>query len=196
MAGSTALYRYYDDKGVLLYVGISIHPIKRLEEHQKNGEEVWTSDISTVKISRFKTKRKALSEEGRTIRAERPKYNINHGKITCSTRKRKTAFNDHIIVNVSPSSAKAANQALLADNVLYEIDDLVFLHSKNWTEYKRTSKEVKKKNIVSTKRIKLPVNNDIRFKLRSIINNVNKDLFFETVLTMYANNGYKTPTPE
>ncbi|WP_432003969.1 GIY-YIG nuclease family protein [Streptomyces sioyaensis] len=33
---STAVYRLFDSEGALLYVGISVSPERRFEEHSKN----------------------------------------------------------------------------------------------------------------------------------------------------------------
>lgn len=69
----TALYRHYDESGALLYVGISLNPIRRLQQHEKSA---WCDSIATIKIERFAHRREAIEAEERAIKAESPLHNI------------------------------------------------------------------------------------------------------------------------
>jgi hypothetical protein len=70
----TALYRHRDDRGVLLYVGISGSVVQRLDEHSKRSR--WHHLIRHVDVEHFKTRGAARAAEAEAIETERPIYNI------------------------------------------------------------------------------------------------------------------------
>lgn len=67
------LYRYYNDQGRLIYVGISIDPERRMKEHRGMHRQ-----IADVSIEAFPDRRSALAAELEAIRTEWPLYN-DHG---------------------------------------------------------------------------------------------------------------------
>ena len=71
----TALYRHYDDVGALLYVGVSLRPMMRLDEHMRSAE--WRGEIARVDLEWFPTTSDALAAEREAIGAEAPQKNIN-----------------------------------------------------------------------------------------------------------------------
>jgi len=68
----TALYRYWDARGQLLYVGVSKTPVARLEQHTTQS---WVGDIASITLKWFSIKQEALSAECRAIRTEHPLHN-------------------------------------------------------------------------------------------------------------------------
>jgi predicted GIY-YIG superfamily endonuclease len=72
-ASSTKLYRHFDAKGTLLYVGMSLNPFKRLGEHRHAH---WYESIDRVEIERFETRAEAAAAEREAIRREKPLHNI------------------------------------------------------------------------------------------------------------------------
>lgn len=68
----TTVYRHFDKRGVLLYVGISNDPKRRLAEHKNKR---WFRLIHKVTEKQFKTRGLALKEEERAIKSEDPIYN-------------------------------------------------------------------------------------------------------------------------
>lgn len=72
MSERTALYRFYDADGVLLYVGISAEPHGRRDQHR---DQTWWPEVATQVIECVDTREQAQHEELRAIRRERPKYN-------------------------------------------------------------------------------------------------------------------------
>jgi hypothetical protein len=74
MSALTKLYRHFDAADTLLYVGISLYPIARLQVH--NGASHWASQIATVRIVPFPTRSEAEAAEQHAIRAENPLYNV------------------------------------------------------------------------------------------------------------------------
>jgi len=71
----THLYRHFDAEGNLLYVGISLSAVARLEEHKAQSKE-WFNSIAKVTIERFPTRKLALKAELRAINEENPRYNV------------------------------------------------------------------------------------------------------------------------
>lgn len=70
------LYRHFDKDGNLLYVGVSISAITRLEAHKQKAHWFWS--ISRVEFQTFKTRQESLAAEKAAIQTERPFFNIVH----------------------------------------------------------------------------------------------------------------------
>lgn len=79
---STALYRYYNLKDELIYVGISNNPVNRASEHKR--EKTWFTEIRRITVDWFDRRESALEAEKTAIQKYSPKYNIvhNHNKPT------------------------------------------------------------------------------------------------------------------
>jgi hypothetical protein len=73
----TALYRYFDVNGDLLYIGISINPDGRLQAHRDNHEP-WVPAVASRTIEWLDSRPLALKAEEEAIKAERPRYNEKH----------------------------------------------------------------------------------------------------------------------
>lgn len=69
----TALYRHYDEDGVLLYVGITNSAVARINQHMKTAR--WANDIRRVDIEWFETRADAIDAEDAAILAEHPIFN-------------------------------------------------------------------------------------------------------------------------
>jgi excinuclease UvrABC nuclease subunit len=75
MVGSKcALYRHFDVKGTLLYVGISLRPFSRFKEH--NTHSGWADQIANMTIEHFPTRMEAMAAEIKAVQEENPLYNI------------------------------------------------------------------------------------------------------------------------
>lgn len=72
----TALYRYYDRHGLLLYVGITGRGVRRNAEHNKNAE--WWPLVASQEVEHFDTRDLALSAEKSAIERLRPPFNQQH----------------------------------------------------------------------------------------------------------------------
>lgn len=71
---STTLYRCFDADDVLLYVGISIHPTKRLQQHHRDS--AWWHQVAKVTFVHGQPRPAALAAEAEAIRTEHPRFNI------------------------------------------------------------------------------------------------------------------------
>lgn len=72
----TALYRLRDKAGELLYVGITDNPERRWKDHEK--DKAWWPQVAARSVEWLPTRDLALSAEAKTIRAERPRHNLQH----------------------------------------------------------------------------------------------------------------------
>jgi hypothetical protein len=72
------LYRYWDDKGALLYVGISLNAAARASQHAK--DKTWWPEVARITIQHLGPVDRAEAEsiEAAAITVENPKYNIRH----------------------------------------------------------------------------------------------------------------------
>lgn len=75
---SANLYRLFDQKHQLLYVGISASAIARLSQHM--SDKSWAADIAHVSVEHFETRTEAAEAEREAIRIERPRYNVAHNR--------------------------------------------------------------------------------------------------------------------
>ena len=74
----TELYRYFNDKGSLLYVGISLSAVYRACQHKSVSH--WYKYATKIDIQRFDSRGDALSAEREAIKKESPIYNLMHNK--------------------------------------------------------------------------------------------------------------------
>ena|GEM_PF-2337736 len=76
MSDRTALYRYFDADGKLLYVGISLSPVARQAQHRNTSS--WYSRIASMTVQWFDTRSEACESEKAAIATEKPERNIAH----------------------------------------------------------------------------------------------------------------------
>lgn len=72
----TAMYRMYDAEGELLYVGISVRPDKRVEQHARDKAWFRGGEVEAVEVEWFDSRLRALEAEAVTIWQENPRYNL------------------------------------------------------------------------------------------------------------------------
>lgn len=73
MTSATMLYRHFDAKRRLLYVGISVDALKRAEAH---GQKPWGHLIVKITVEHFATRAEAEAAEKAAIMAEAPRFNV------------------------------------------------------------------------------------------------------------------------
>jgi excinuclease UvrABC nuclease subunit len=71
----SAVYRYRDQAGTLLYIGASSWPVDRISQH------VWSRgasmrDVATIEVEWFDSREDARRAEIAAIKAEGPAWNI------------------------------------------------------------------------------------------------------------------------
>jgi len=70
------LYRHFDSKGRLLYIGVSMSALTRLQAHRSHSR--WFDNIARVEIESLPNRKAALLAEKRAIVEESPKFNVMH----------------------------------------------------------------------------------------------------------------------
>lgn len=73
---ATSVYRYYDENGVLLYVGITSRGIARNSEH--NTSKDWWKYVTAQEVEHYTTRRGAMARERELITSRRPPFNKQH----------------------------------------------------------------------------------------------------------------------
>jgi predicted GIY-YIG superfamily endonuclease len=76
--GKTILYRFYDSKGKLLYVGITNNFDRRLQQHL--ADKWWAPQIARTQKVLYPSRTAAQNAELRAIRSERPRHNVAHNQ--------------------------------------------------------------------------------------------------------------------
>lgn len=79
----TALYRFFDEDDVLLYVGITDRPGRRWEQHMR--EQPWWPTARSHTVRWHESREAADTAEREAIRDERPVYNIAHAAPSLAT---------------------------------------------------------------------------------------------------------------
>ncbi|MGW4834735.1 GIY-YIG nuclease family protein [Streptomyces globisporus] len=74
----TGLYRFRDEAGTLLYIGISGDPALRQTQHA--ADKPWWPLVMETTIEWFNNRDVALQHEAAAIRKERPTHNVQHNK--------------------------------------------------------------------------------------------------------------------
>jgi hypothetical protein len=75
---ATALYRFFDRQGQLLYLGITRRLRIRMTEHARDYAETWWPLVSSRTVSWYETRSQAWRTERDAIRTENPPYNVMH----------------------------------------------------------------------------------------------------------------------
>ena len=72
----TSLYRYYDDAGTMIYVGITSRGTVRNAEHAARME--WWPYVASQEVEHYSSRREASEREKGLIREFRPPFNKQH----------------------------------------------------------------------------------------------------------------------
>ncbi|MGH9004547.1 MAG: GIY-YIG nuclease family protein [Acidimicrobiia bacterium] len=83
-----ALYRFYDDAGSLLYIGITHNPGQRWAAHMRH--KPWWSEVATIRLEEHPDRASVLAAERAAIRSEGPRYNVvgrGRSSVAPSTRR-------------------------------------------------------------------------------------------------------------
>ncbi len=76
MATDCILYRFYNQAGDLLYIGMSTNMLMRLKSHRH--DQPWWGEAVEIKMERFATRDELAAAEITAIELERPRHNVAH----------------------------------------------------------------------------------------------------------------------
>lgn len=86
----TSVYTYFDEHGVLLYVGITKRRTQRQTEH--NGSKAWWKYVVRQEVDHYPTRERAARVEKALIKEFRPPFNIQHNPDHEALREAYTGF--------------------------------------------------------------------------------------------------------
>lgn len=72
------LYRLFDASDDLLYIGKTVAPSSRFQQHRETKS--WWRTVATIRLAYFNSAEELDREERYAIRSERPLHNIKHNK--------------------------------------------------------------------------------------------------------------------
>jgi predicted GIY-YIG superfamily endonuclease len=67
------LYRIYDARHGLLYVGITMSPVNRFRCHRNKS---WWSEVTSIELQHFSSRQALAAAEALAITSESPRFNI------------------------------------------------------------------------------------------------------------------------
>jgi hypothetical protein len=119
------LYRFYDEHGALLYIGMTGRaPFRRLLEHI--CDKPWAREMARWEVDprSFDTEAEVLAAERAAIRAEHPRYNVVHndrrrvhpdpatrrGRAGNRSRRQRRVFRVRRVLRVRPPRTKAGKR--------------------------------------------------------------------------------------
>jgi hypothetical protein len=82
------LYRFYDGRGRLLYIGIAVDFLNRWRKHRK---KIWWPLVARIEISSYPTRSAAMIAERSAIITEKPLHNEVHNRATRAQRQAEEA---------------------------------------------------------------------------------------------------------
>lgn len=94
------LYRFFDESGTLLYVGMTRDPERRMDQHRR--QKPWWPKAERIEMQHFTTLRELRDAEKRAIREEHPVHNIQMNMVRSTGIKfarAKAPFYWHVIVS-------------------------------------------------------------------------------------------------
>lgn len=74
----TTLYRLFDQKHQLLYVGIAWNPGERFKQH-RHGKP-WWSEVASAELAHYPSRALAMDAEVAAIKSEQPRHNVVHNR--------------------------------------------------------------------------------------------------------------------
>lgn len=77
-ATPTSVYKYYDEYGILIYVGITSRGAKRQSEHNK--DKSWWAHVASQTVEHFDSRGEALDHEEWLIVSHEPPFNTQHNR--------------------------------------------------------------------------------------------------------------------
>lgn len=94
----TSLYRHYDCRANILYIGISHNFSNRLDQHEQASE--WYDQIAWVKVEHYESREQALIAEKKAILDEKPPFNMIHnGNSTVRIKQKRAGITEDDIIN-------------------------------------------------------------------------------------------------
>lgn len=72
------LYRFFDARGNLLYIGLTVGAAQRFADHRRHKD--WWPLVARIDVEHFPDRPSVVTAERAAIETEWPRYNIVHGR--------------------------------------------------------------------------------------------------------------------
>ena len=105
------LYRHFNSKDELMYIGISISAAHRLSQHKTTS--AWIDDITKITIENFETREQVIEAETSSIKKEKPLYNVVHNKTVPEELKKSISAHNQAIIAKQNLVLRAVNFDLM-----------------------------------------------------------------------------------
>jgi predicted GIY-YIG superfamily endonuclease len=135
---STALYRFYDAAGRLLYVGVTGDPADRWARHA--AEKPWWPDVARHAVQWLPSREAALSAEAAAITVEAPLHNVAG---TPRQRVATTAFHSEEHESARHPAVAAVRAALRALERIEDAEERALVATALLREWPRLHGEVR-----------------------------------------------------
>lgn len=105
------LYRFFDAAGSLLYIGVTQNGAGRIQQH--NRDKDWWPQVATATFETYPDRDAVLRAEANAIRAERPRYNVQHnGRAKALTARQRRVRSDWVeLTRLEPTLLDLEQQA-------------------------------------------------------------------------------------
>lgn len=90
-----SLYRFFNDQGDLLYIGITADLMMRWNAH--HADKDWWRSVSYSTIQHFANRTTVFAAERAAILAEKPRYNVTHNRRSKATVSGSFALPDGLV---------------------------------------------------------------------------------------------------
>lgn len=145
---SHVLYRFLDRNGGLLYVGVTCNPPTRFKQHQVTKD--WWESVANIGIETFSSREELIEAERKTIKEEKPKFNIIHNSQASDSETPKvepppTAWTHPLVGKFFHTMKKCSHNANIADWqgwVTGFIDDYLIIELFNWLDGEGTGERL------------------------------------------------------
>lgn len=110
---ATSVYKYYDNRNILIYVGITSGGILRNRQH--NDSKEWWKFVSRQEVEHFKNRDLAHKREVQLIEVYRPPFNKQHNKDHANARR---FYLELANGRISPKVLHSKKNLLLAEQLM------------------------------------------------------------------------------
>lgn len=128
MTRRTALYRLFDEKGRLLYVGIAFDPPSRWAGHA--AVKSWWGNVAEKQVEWHATRTAAAAAEVEAIRTEAPLYNVADSEDPYIGGTTKQGAKSGRMLRIDDATWEDYKQACAADGTTASDDIRRFVHGR------------------------------------------------------------------
>lgn len=120
---ATSVYQYFDENGVVVYIGITSRNVRRQGEHDKG--KAWWPFVASQSVEHFDTREQAHRREVELIRQYRPPFNVQHNPDHEVIRAAFLAYREAAAEHETPTDLVRASKKRIPLALVGEVDDIL-----------------------------------------------------------------------